>query len=429
MKVAILGFGREGQSAYEYWHKKGAQLVIHDNNDSVNLPDAAGSVLGKGAFLDLDQYGYDLMVRSPGLRLDIAGIRTPTTTVTNEFLAQCKAKVIGVTGTKGKGTTSTLIYEMLCLAGYKAHLLGNIGSPALDQLDDIAKEDIVVYEMSSFQLYDIKSSPHVAVCLMVSEDHLDWHKDLAEYHASKGNIFKYQKPSDVAVYFKDNQVSSSLAKLSQADTKYSYGLGGDVTFDGDFITAFSQKVIGVEEVALPGPHNLENIAAAICAVWEFSSDTKLMAEIISTFRGLPFHIEEVANKNGVTYYNDSFSTNPSAALAAVNSFEAPIVLFLGGFDKKADFSELSRQLAKRTIRHVVTYGQTGASIKASLNSAGVTDVTYVDSKDFKKIIREGVKKAQSGDVVVFSPACASFDMFSDYKSRGQQFNDIVASLK
>ena len=255
MKVAILGFGREGQSAYEYWRKKGAQLVIHDNNDSVSLPGGAESVLGKGAFLDLDSYGYDLMVRSPGLRLDIAKLNTAITTVTSEFLKQCQAKVIGVTGTKGKGTTSTLIYEILCLAGYKAHLLGNIGSPALDQLDDIKKDDVVVYEMSSFQLYDIESSPHVAVCLMVSEDHLDWHKDLAEYHASKGNIFKYQKTSDVAVYFKDNQVSSRLVQLSKAETKYSYGKGGDVTFEGDSITAFSKKVIDIKEVALPGPQD------------------------------------------------------------------------------------------------------------------------------------------------------------------------------
>ena len=147
------------------------------------------------------------------------------------------------------------------------------------------------------------------------------------------------------------------------------------------------------------------------------------------FRGLPFHIEEVANKNGVKFYNDSFSTNPSAALAAVNSFEAPLVLFLGGFDKKADFSELSKHLAGRKVRQVITYGQTGASIEASLNSAGVKNVSYIASKDFKKIVREGAKHAQPGDVVVFSPACASFDMFSDYKSRGQQFNDIVASLK
>jgi UDP-N-acetylmuramoylalanine--D-glutamate ligase len=429
MKVAILGFGREGESAYKYWKSKGAKITVHDNNVSIELPNDVDSVLGPDAFTGLDGHSYDLLVRSPGLRLDTTGINMPITTITNEFLKVCPAKVIGVTGTKGKGTTSTLIYEILCLAGYKAHLLGNIGSPALDELPNIEKDHVVVYEMSSFQLFDIKKSPHVAVCLMVTEDHLDWHSDLDEYQQSKGNIFRFQKNTDVAVYFKEDEVSMGLAQYSAAETKYCYGQGADVSFDNGLVTAFGQEVVSVDEVALPGPHNLQNVAAAICAVWEFTDDIDLIAQVVKTFRGLPYHIEEVAFKKGVTYYNDSFSTNPTSAIAAIRSFSSPQVLFLGGFDKQADFTQLADEIKKHSIRHIITFGQTGAKIFESLKKAGINQLTNIAGSDFKKIILAGVDKAQKGDIVLFSPACASMDMFSDYKNRGQQFNNIILTLK
>lgn len=429
MKIGILGFGREGESAYRHWKDQASEIVVHDNNTELNLPDGVGSVLGANALADLDSYGYDLIVRSPGLRLDSTGLKTPITTGTNEFLKKCPAKVIGVTGTKGKGTTSTLIYEILCLAGYKAHLLGNIGSPALDELPNIKKDHVVVYEMSSFQLYDIKKSPDVAVCLMVTEDHLDWHKDLNEYHHSKANIFNFQQNDDTAVYFKDDQISASLAELSKAENKLTYGLNADVSFGGDSIIAFGQKVVEQDEIALPGPHNLQNVAAAICAVWQFCSDVEIISKIIRTFRGLPYHIEEIASKGGVTYINDSFSTNPTSAIAAIKSFLEPKVLFLGGFDKGADFSELATEVKHHKIRHIITYGQTGQKILAQLNKAGVKKATNITGTNFKKIILAGVQQSKPGDVVVFSPACASMDMFEDYKVRGQQFSDIIASLK
>jgi len=199
MKIAILGFGREGQSAYQYWDKPENQITIHDNNSNLQLPADAESVLGDGAFEALDSYGYDLMVRTPGLRLDFAKIKTPITTVTNEFIKKCPAPIIGVTGTKGKGTTATLIYEILSRAGYQSHLLGNIGMPALDELSNINAQDVVVYEMSSFQLFDVTTSPHVAVCLMVTEDHLDWHKDLEEYYSAK--IYLNSKSLKTLQYF------------------------------------------------------------------------------------------------------------------------------------------------------------------------------------------------------------------------------------
>lgn len=428
MKIAILGFGREGESAYRHWNKPENNITIHDNNINIKLPGGVASKLGDDAFDGLDSYGYDLLVRTPGLRLDFDNIKAPITTVTNEFMNNCPAPVIGVTGTKGKGTTATLIYEILTLAGYKTHLLGNIGVPALDELASIGSDDVVVYEMSSFQLFDIKKSPHVAVCLMVTEDHLDWHKDLAEYQSAKANIFRFQKPSDVAVYFADDQISSQLALQSAGSTKYSYGLSGDVCFSDEKIMAFGQEVISTSEVGLPGPHNLQNICAAIAAVWEYTDDINIIAQAIKNFKGLPYHIELIASKNSIRYYNDSFSTNPTSAIAAIKSFDEPLVAYFGGYDKNADFGELAEVLKYHDIRKIITYGQTGQKIYQALQIAGVANVEHITENDFEKIILAGTSASQPGDVVLFSPACASMDMFTDYKSRGQQFNNIIQSV-
>ncbi len=428
MKIAILGFGKEGQSAYRYYDKAGNDITVHDNDSKILLPNGTSAILGDDAFVELDSYGYDLLVRSPGLRIDKAQIKTPITTPTAEFMKLCPAEIIGVTGTKGKGTTATLIEQMLTESGQRTHLLGNIGAPALDELPNIKPSDLVVYEMSSFQLYDIQSSPHVAVCLFVTEDHLDWHSDLAEYHAAKGNIFKYQTSSDVAVYYNQNPTSKTLAKLSSAATSYSYGDNGDVFVRDGKIIAFGSAVIDVVAVGLPGVHNLQNICAAICAVWPYTQDISAIKKVIEAFAGLPYHIEHVLDKAGVSYYNDSFSTNPASSIAAVQSFDQPIVLFLGGFDKEANFEELAELLKSRKIRKIITYDKTGSRIHDLLLSKGIADVEYIAGDNFKAIIGAGVNYAQPGDIVLFSPACASWGMFSDYKARGQIFNDIITSI-
>lgn len=428
MKIAILGFGKEGQSAYRYYDKAGNDITVHDNDSKIHLPNGTSAILGDDAFTELDSYGYDLLVRSPGLRIDKAQIKTPITTPTSEFMKVCPAEIIGVTGTKGKGTTATLIEQMLTESGQRTHLLGNIGAPALDELPNIKPSDLVVYEMSSFQLYDIQSSPHVAVCLFVTEDHLDWHSDLAEYHAAKGNIFKYQTSSDVAVYYNQNPTSKTLAKLSSAATSYSYGDNGDVFIRDGKIIAFGNAVVDVEAVGLPGVHNLQNICAAICAVWPYTQDVSAIKKVIEAFTGLPYHIEHVLDKAGVSYYNDSFSTNPTSAIAAVRSFDQPIILFLGGFDKQANFAELAELLKTRKIRKIITYDKTGSRIHDLLVNNGIADVEYIAGDNFKAIIGAGVNSAQPGDIVLFSPACASWGMFSDYKARGQIFNDIITSI-
>lgn len=426
MKIAILGFGKEGESAFRYWSRQSNNITIHDNDLNKETPEGVETVLGNDALLNLDSYKYDLMVRSPGLRVP-EGLNTPMITPTEEFMQRCPAPIIGVTGTKGKGTTATLISEILSGAGKKVHLLGNIGTPALDELGKISVTDIVVYEMSSFQLFDINISPHVAVCLMITEDHLDWHKDLAEYHNAKGNIFKYQKPEDTAIYYTENEISSGLVKLSSSKNKIGYGEGGDVYIKDGKIIGFNKVIGDVAEVALPGSHNLQNICAAIAASWKYCQDEAVIQKVLKEFKGLPYHIEFITEKNGVKYYNDSFSTNPTSAIAAVESFSEPLVLFLGGFDKQADFSELAEVIKGHQIRKIITFAETGQRIAETLSNTGVENVEYMAEKDFDVIVKAGVATAQPGDAVLLSPACASWGMFTDYKARGQQFNNIVES--
>lgn len=425
MKIAILGFGKEGESAFRYWSRQSNDITIHDNDLNKETPEGIETVLGNKAFTGLDEYKYDLMVRSPGLRLP-EKFNTPITTPTNEFMQRCPAPIIGVTGTKGKGTTATLVSEILGGNGKTVHLLGNIGTPALDELNKIKPADIVVYEMSSFQLFDINNSPHVAICLMVAEDHLDWHKDLGEYHSAKGNIFKFQKPDDIAVYYAENEISTELVQLSSANTKYSYGnLSSDVFVKDGALVAFGQEVAKVEHIALPGQHNLQNICAAIAGSWEYSRDIPTIQKVLREFKGLPYHIEFITEKNGVRYYNDSFSTNPTSAIAAIESFSEPLVLFLGGFDKHADFTELGEVIKKHQVRKVITYAETGQRIAKTLNNVGVENVEYLANSEFEAIVKAGIDAANAGDVVLLSPACASWGMFTDYKARGQLFNNIV----
>jgi UDP-N-acetylmuramoylalanine--D-glutamate ligase len=230
MKIGIVGFGREGNTALEYWGKKATAVFVYDKDESIALPPTCTRRFGTHYkdYLIEDSSQLDLIIRSPGIPLwDIQEqLLAPVTTITKEFFDLCPCPIIGITGTKGKGTTATLIYEILKNDGKDVYLVGNIGTPALSILPQLTKDSFVVYELSSFQLFDLHKSPQIAVCLLVTEDHLDWHKDLQQYRESKGNIFKYQNASNRAVWFTDNAVSVALSNLSGAEQRIPYGIHG-----------------------------------------------------------------------------------------------------------------------------------------------------------------------------------------------------------
>jgi UDP-N-acetylmuramoylalanine--D-glutamate ligase len=432
MKVAIAGHGIEGESNYAYWQKLGADITIFDEKQpSRAITEDAKAVIAPDAFSRMN--GFDLVVRTAGLNPGKITTDGKIWSSTNEFFARCPAEIIGVTGTKGKGTTSSLIAEILKAAGKTVHLLGNIGQPALDILPNITPDDLVVFELSSFQLWDLEKSPQTAVVLMIEPDHMDVHASMEEYIDAKANIGLHQSPEDVLVYHPSNEFSKQIAMRSPAQNlrRYMTPEGALLVDDNKWVAIESNTICETNEIGLIGGHNLENICAAITAAWRYTNDTAAIKKAVTSFKGLPHRLEFVREQEGVKYYNDSFSSAPGATIAAIQSFTEPEILICGGFDRGLDYTDLAAKLAEqKNLKKIVLIGQTAEKILVSLKDAGVSDdlIDNQQPSSMQEILQISNSLAKSGDVVLLSPGCASFDMFKDFKDRGEQFMQIVRGL-
>lgn len=465
MKIAILGYGDQGRSAYEYW-KDGNDITICEQNADVKAPEGLELRTGPDHLKNLE--AYDLIVRSPIVHpRDIAEANSPdilakVTTVTNEFFKVSPTKnIIGVTGTKGKGTTSTLIAELLEAQGKRVHLGGNIGIPPLDMLKSgIQPEDWVVLELANFQLIDLRTSPRIAVCLMVVPEHLDWHMDVDEYIESKTGMFKHQKPEDIAIYFAGNDNSQKIASSSPGKKiPYFKKPGAFIRGDGMLVLGEDEReIIHKNKVKLLGEHNLQNICAALTAVFEAAvsldpggivrdsgiprgrtrgaSFVKAVGgstwvdkaeSVLSSFSGLEHRLELVRAFQGVSYYDDSFGTTPETAIVAMKAFKAPKIMILGGSEKGADFGELADEIMKNNVKHAITIGPTGEKIAILLKNRGFTSITE-GLETMPQIVDAAKKAASTGDVVLLSTGSASFGLFKNYKDRGEQFKKAVLNL-
>jgi UDP-N-acetylmuramoylalanine--D-glutamate ligase len=331
-----------------------------------------------------------------------------------------------VTGTKGKGTTATLISQILTASGQRAQLVGNIGRPALELLADIKSADVVIYELSSFQLWDIKQSPQLAVVLMIEPEHLDKHESLDDYVAAKSNIARWQSSDDRVIYHPSNKLSAKVAGVGLGKKlKYLSPQGAHIR-DGQLVIE-EQVICSVKDFGLLGEHNHENIAAALTASWLFSQDAAAAAKVIKGFKGLPHRLQIAAVKKGVSYVDDSFATTPATTAAAANSFTQPKVMIIGGSDKGSEYGGRAKVLAKSNIRRILLIGQMAPVIESELKNAGLTNYEIV-SGGMDRIVARSAELAEAGDVVLLSPACASFDMFKDYIDRAEQFKAAVESL-
>lgn len=426
MKIAIAGYGIEGKSNYTYWNKPENELTIVDEREIIeDLPENTETILGENAFSKLQD--FDLVVRSAGVAPYKIKTNGKIWSSTNEFFKQCPAPIIGVTGTKGKGTVSSLIAEMLRASGRKVHLVGNIGVPALAELPKISGGDVVVYELSSFQLWDLEKSPETAVVLMIEPDHLNVHENLKDYLAAKANITRYQKNTDTVIYNPENKYSVEIANIS-AGNKLPYNTKQAAYIEDDSIFIDGVRVCDTAEVRIPGRHNLENICAAISAVWLYSEDVEPINMAIKNFTGLDHRLKFVSQKNGVSYYDDSISTTIGSAIAALHSFESPKIILLGGSKKGADFAELAQEIIRNNIKKVVVYGEEAPHIIQALKLENFTNFTHMENATMKDIVDYSSSIADAGDTVILSPACASFDMFRDYQDRGDQFVSAVQEL-
>lgn len=434
MRVAVLGYGVEGEVSAAYWHKLGNEVTVCDENEQLKLPRKYRTKLGEDYLSDLDQ--FDLLVRSPGLNREKILNANPKTDLgekitssLNEFMAKCPSKnIIGVTGTKGKGTTSTLIAKLLGAQGKTVHLCGNIGVPFLKVLPKIKKDDWIVLELSSFQLSDAKYSPHIAVCLMVVPEHLNWHTDMTDYTSAKSNLFIHQKESDIAIFFAENDLSRKIAFTSNGKKTPYFAAPGVFVKNDLIVNGYNHhEICPVSKVKLLGEHNLQNICAALTTAQEATRSLDKAQAVLYRFSGLEHRLELVRTLAGVKYYDDSFGTTPETAIVAMQAFSQPKIVIMGGSDKGASFEELTNQVIIQGVKHVITIGATGPAIAGLLRIKGYNNITEGLDK-MPKIVKEAKKHAKKGDIVLLSTGCASFGLFKDYKDRAQQFTESVLTL-
>ena len=447
-KVAILGAGVEGLSNIKFLHEKGSEISVLDKREKEELDkeflieaDRQGAKFKLGEkYLD-ELSEFDIIIRSPGIRLDIIKNALDQkdnviTSLTKLFFDLCPCPIIGVTGTKGKGTTSSLIYEMLKAAGRDVYLGGNIGIPPLDFLNMLDKNSIVVLELSSFQLQDLDKSPHIAVMLMTTSEHLDHHRTVEEYVDAKRNILRFQAKNDFTIVNRDYPASNESDVLTEGKVFYvsRERAGKDGCFVRDNalwmqIDGAEKKIIDTKDVLLPGKHNLENVAAAAMAAHLAGVEKEQIVQVLRTFKGLVHRLELIREVGGVKYYDDSFSTTPETAIAAIEAFTQPEILILGGSGKNSDFTELGKVISNaKNIKAIIGIGDEWWEIKSKIKNQKSNILIVEDATDMKTVVTAASKIAQSGDVVMLSPACASFGMFKNYKERGEQFKREVEKL-
>ena len=442
MKIAILGFAGQGQSAYHYWNKPENDITICDSDANTPVPQNVKTQFGKDALKNLD--AFDLLIRTPVLHPrqiqeanpDAPNILDKVWTNTNEFLEVCPTKnIIGVTGTKGKGTTSTLITRMLDEAGERVHLGGNIGIPPLDMLANaIQPDDWVILELANFQLIDLKTSPHIAVCLMIEPEHLNWHESIDEYVETKRQLFAHQGEDDIAVYYADNNYSRSIAQSSKGLTiPFMSEPGAYVSDDAsgnEYIMIDGHKICDIADIKLLGKHNWQNVCAAITTVWNITQDVDAIRKAIAGFRGLPHRLEKVREVDGVTYYNDSFSAAPGAAVAALDAIKGNKVLIVGGVDKGIDLDELARSMLmhREELRRIIIIGEIARKLEKELVAHSLTNYDLLTNVSMTDIVHHAKSVASPGDTVILSPGTSSFDMFKNFEDRGLQFKEAVNAL-
>lgn len=450
MKIAIVGWGIEGKSAYKYFGSEHEYLIVNEQplNDfpresekvkvqflSAKKPaGVTGNVQDLSYLNGIDE--YEKIIYTPTSRKNLekvfgndSSFWQKATTAEHIFFENVKTKnIVGITGTKGKGTTTTLIAKMLEAAGKKVYVGGNIGNSVLEFMDEVQPDDWVILEIANFQLYKFPYSPHVAVCLMLMPEHLDWHDSMEEYVEAKSNIFRHQNEQDFAIFFANNEISTSLAQYSNGKKiPYFASPGARIENDKVVIGDDSEEVISIGEIRLLGSHNLQNACAAVTAVWQIIKDINAIRQVLISFSGLEHRLEFVREFNGVKYYDDSFGTTPSTAIVAMQAFTEPKIMILGGSDKGIPFDKLADEVTKQNVKHVIAIGQTGAKIAELLQARNFQNIT-LGLNTMAEIINKASEIATAGDIVLLSTACASFGLFKDYKDRGNQFKACVNNL-
>ena len=435
-RIAVLGLGVSNRPLVRLLLEFGCDVVGCDRTprekaeQEVLALEAAGCKLSLGDTY-LDGVEADVLFRTPGMHPGhpaIETLRAKGAQVTSEmevFFAVCPCNLIAVTGSDGKTTTTTLISEMLKAAGKKVWLGGNIGTPLLPLVRQMQAEDYAVVELSSFQLMDMTRSPAVAVVTNLAPNHLDVHKDMEEYVDAKKNIFLFQDSTGRLVLNHDNAITDGFAG-NGTTVKFSRQGSAYVCLQGDLITRGGEEVLDVKDILLPGVHNIENYMAAIAAVEGLVPD-EAVRYVAKNFGGVEHRIELVRVKDGGRFYNDSIASSPSRTIAGLRSFQEKVILIAGGYDKNIPYDVLGPEICAH-VKKLFLCGATGPKIRTAVESCGENIPEMYDCGDFESAVRAAAAAAESGDVVLMSPASASFDQFKNFMVRGDFYKKIVKEL-
>ena len=442
--VAVIGIGVSNAPLLELLLAEGIRVTACDKRSREQMGEQAEHLeqlgcelhLGADYLKDLDA---DVIFRTPGLRPDVPEIAACVdrgAVLTSEmevFFEVCPCTIIAVTGSDGKTTTTTIIAELLKAAGKRVWVGGNIGHPLLCEADGMLATDYAVLELSSFQLMTMKHSPHIAVVTNLAPNHLDVHRDMAEYVAAKENIFRHQSGEDVAVFNADNDITAEQSR--RAPGRARLFSRQDEVADGVFLRGedivcrsggHERVVMTTGDIKIPGVHNVENYMAAIAAVDGLVPD-EVIRRFAREFGGVEHRIELVRTYRGVRYYNDSIASSPSRTIAGLRSFHEKVILIAGGYDKHIPFDVLGPEIVEH-VKLLVLCGATADKIRAAVENAPGYEPGKPEIRDvtpFTAAVEAARDRAQPGDVVTLSPACAAFDQFKSFAERGKFFKSIV----
>lgn len=445
-KILVVGIARSGIAVAKFLVEKGSRVVLTDKKSLAELADTlqeipVGSVeIIVGQYPEITAGAYDFLVVSPGVPLTIPPIQLafelgiPVLSELELAYWYAQSPIIAITGTNGKTTTTTLVGEIFKNAGIQTCVGGNIGLPLVLEVEKYGPEDVIIAEVSSFQLECIeKFKPKVSLLLNFTPDHLDRHGNMENYIAAKARIYENQDPGDYTILNYDDPGVAALGTKTSGKViffsrrhKLEEGIFVE---NGNIILKLGTtavKVCGTKDVFIKGAHNLENALAAVGAAAVMGVPVEVIGRTLRDFQGVAHRLELVAEINGVKYINDSKGTNPDASIKALEAYDEPIVLLAGGRNKGSDFTEFAHKV-KEKVRTLVVLGECKAEIKDAVSKTGFTAI--YDAEDFDDAVRMAAKMSEAGQIVLLSPACASWDMFKNFEERGERFKEVVSSLR
>lgn len=444
-KVLLVGLAKTGISTIKCLAKYGADITVNDIKTEDQLEEIIAEIK------DIDGIKYilghhpenisdiDMVVVSPGVPLDLPFIKK-VIEENKELIGEVelayqlakKPYFVGITGTNGKTTTTSLTGEIFEKAGKETYVVGNIGNPVIDAVQAANEGASFVTELSSFQLESIKDfKPSVSAVLNITEDHMNRHHTMENYIDAKARVFMNQDKENFCVLNYDDELTRALAEKCNANVVFFSRLEklekGIYVENGDIIIDINEKInlMKVCELSLPGGHNLENCMAAAAMAYVSGIDIEVIREVLKTFKAVEHRLEFVKEVEGVKYVNDSKGTNPDSTIKAVQAYENPIILIAGGYDKGSTYDELL-EIAKKNVKTLVLLGQTADKIEEAARRIGFTDIHRVE--DMKEAVKTCHDIAKEGDIVLLSPACASWGMYKNFEVRGKDFKDNVNSL-